>query len=287
MKEVTPKLPFRWDLARREQLGRLIGAEARLWSDRVAELERCAAHVLARSDDSDLYFVGRSAESLFDYLSGVFSGRGAEGLRLLPFSMRHEQRLSRLAIAQLRANLTALGLAPQQLTRRRRKVAFVDLVYLGGTFANLVAQLHDWVEEGAGGGWGTVREKLRLVGITSRTKTSPKTWRWHQHADWAALLPRRAIVNVSLDARLWAYFGNDQHKVSESLPAWRWDRPAPMRPRHDANTRAALAEAVAYYDLGRDPESRARLVRLLAKEPAFREPWLRTLTLRLGRGRRA
>ena len=118
------------------------------------------------------------------------------------------------------------------------------------------------------------------------TKTSPNTWRWHQHAEWASLLPRRSIVNVSLGAELWSYFGNHQKKVSESFPAWRWDRPLPMRPRHDSATRAALAEAVAFFDLGRDPDSRDRMGRVMTKDSRFREPWLRALTQQLAHGRR-
>jgi hypothetical protein len=193
----------------------------------------------------------------------------------------------KLPFRQLRANLTALDLAPPQLMRRNRTIAFVDLVARGGTFGNLVSQLHAWLDETAPGRWPAAREKIRLVGITARTKTSPKTWRWQQHAAWTKLLPRRAIVNVALDRELWSYLGDHQIKVSESFPAWRWDRPLPLRPRHDAATRAALAEAVAFFDLGRSAASRARLVGRLLAEPAVREPWLRALALDLAGRRRA
>ena len=281
-----PVLPFRWDLARREQLGtavRAAGAGGSLWF--ADELVACAAKVLARCEDGELFFVGRSAESVFDLLSGAVHGTSwRQRLRLLPFSMRlvDGRAVRRPALQQIRANLESLGLAPARIARRRRKVVFVDLVHSGSTYENLVALLHDWAREDAVP-WSLVRPRLRLLGITSRTKTSPKTWRWQQHAAWAELLAPRAIANVSLAPDVWSYFGNHQAKLTESFPYWRWEHPPSPAPRHDAKTLGALVEAVAIYDAGR------RLAPALAKhvtrEPAFAEPWLRSLALMLRRGR--
>src|SRR6266567_812582 len=46
--------------------------------------------------------------------------------------------------------------------------------------------------------WPVIRRKVRFVGVTNRTKTSPNTYRWQQHAAWTRQLPSRAVVNVSL-----------------------------------------------------------------------------------------
>jgi hypothetical protein len=89
--QAEPNLPLRWDLHRRERLGLLVarhpGARADLtWLE---GLPACAAKVLARSGDADIYFVGRSADSVFDYLSGALLGTsGHDRLHLLPFSLR-------------------------------------------------------------------------------------------------------------------------------------------------------------------------------------------------------
>ncbi|HEX5076385.1 MAG TPA: hypothetical protein VFW03_24455 [Gemmatimonadaceae bacterium] len=52
---------FRWNIARREQLGRLVTGEPvenLPWI--LEEVRRCAARVIAMAGDSQLVFVGRS-----------------------------------------------------------------------------------------------------------------------------------------------------------------------------------------------------------------------------------
>jgi hypothetical protein len=53
--------------------------------------------------------------------------------------------------------------------------------------------------------------------VTSRTKTSPNTYRWQQQATWTRQLPARAVVNVSLHPWVWSYFGDDQPKLTRSF----------------------------------------------------------------------
>jgi hypothetical protein len=66
---------LRWNIARREQLGRLVtGEPAEGLPSILAEVRRWAARVIAMSGDSRLVFVGRSPETLFDYLTGALSG---------------------------------------------------------------------------------------------------------------------------------------------------------------------------------------------------------------------
>jgi len=79
--------------------------------------------------------------------------------------------------------------------------------------------------------WPVIRRKVRFVGVTNRTKTSPNTYRWQQHAAWTRQLPSRAVVNVSL-----------QPQGLVELPAsrLRW-RPAngPPRRRRTCSARTA------------------------------------------------
>jgi hypothetical protein len=57
----------------REQLGSLlVGDKSSVVLEYLHELRECSAKVLARSDQRNFIFVGRSPENIFDYLSGVF-----------------------------------------------------------------------------------------------------------------------------------------------------------------------------------------------------------------------
>jgi hypothetical protein len=124
--------------------------------------------------------------------------------------------------------------------------------------------------------------QLRFVGVTSRTKTSPNTYRWQQHAAWTRRLPSLAVVNVSLSARVWSYFGDHQIKLTRSSRPERWlaDADGPDR---DERTRQALAEAAALVAYGRSRPCRQALARAIGREPALAQRWLRTLVANLNR----
>src|SRR3954451_9866836 len=131
-------VPFRWNLARREQLGSLVtGEPAELRDDFVAKLRDCCVRVLAMAGDSRLVFVGRSPESLFDYLSGAFAGTDWEDrCVLLNVSMRRDsaeqvERESPAALRALHRQFQALGLAPAGIASGERPTAFVDFLYEG------------------------------------------------------------------------------------------------------------------------------------------------------------
>jgi hypothetical protein len=163
---------------------------------------------------------------------------------------------------------------------RGRPTVFVDLVYQGSTFENLYAVLRDWIED-EGAQWDVIRRQLRFVGITWRTKTSPNTWRWQQHADFAGELPASAIRNVSLDGWLWSYFGDDQPKTAGSFRRTRWADADVAEPPRSETARKALAEAVALVAAGKTSEVRRELAAELARQPGMSERWLRDLQVSL------
>ncbi|NIK60251.1 hypothetical protein [Kribbella shirazensis] len=276
--------PFRWDLVRPDQLGSLLdGVEVRK-PFYLEDLVRCAARVLGQSGNGDLYFVGRSVDSLFDLLSGALAATDwSSRLHQLPLSLFRGDGADFTAaeLRQLRTNLAADGLAPTELMRGRPTVS-VDLVYEGSTFGNLYAVLRRWIDD-EHAQWDVIRRQVRFIGITSRTKTSPNTWRWQQHADWATELPASAIRNVSLHARLWSYFGDSQPKTAASFRRTRWSDHGVADPRRDERTRMALAEAVLLVESGRTPEVRRQLAELLTREPTIGERWLRELQVSLRR----
>ncbi|MEV2274876.1 hypothetical protein AB0I72_04770 [Nocardiopsis sp. NPDC049922] len=281
---MEPMRPFRWNVARGDRLGSLLDGHDHEPAY-LPHLVECAAKVLARSSDGDLYFVGRSADSVFDLLSGALADtRFASRLHQLPLSLYGSDGADLTATerAQLRTNLTSSGLSPNGLAGRRRPVVFADLVLAGSTFTNLHHHLRDWIDDERAS-WNVIRTKIRYVGITVREKTSPNTWRWQQHEDWVTELPGKAVCNVSVDLWLWRYLGNDQPKTAHSFRRTRWSDPEVTVPRHDEKARRGLAIAVALYQSGRTREVREEIHRVLTGEPTFREPWLRDIARALRR----
>jgi hypothetical protein len=229
-------LPFRWTLARREQLGSLVeGVTDWEHPDFFAELRACCVRVVAAAADGDLVFVGRSPESIFDYLSGVLAETSwSDRLVLFNFSMRSDsvEELARTNVRGLRAmreQLSAVSLTPAEIASGERPKVLVDLVHHGETFGRLLDLLEHWTEED-GLDVASVRRRLRFVGITERTKNSPNTWRWYQRVPWAERLPRRALRSVSIDVWMWRYLGDYQDKVSRSNPPLLWGAEEMMQP---------------------------------------------------------
>lgn len=281
-------LPFRWDLVTPDQVGSLLQGTRTptLWFR--DELVECAAKVIARSGNGDLYFVGRSLDSMFDLLSGALAGRQPV-IHRLPFSFRRPvvrstaQRWKPRPLtpgerAQARRIMATVHLTPHALARRRRPATFVDVVSGGSTFAELVQLLHEWVGDDRES-WPVIRRKLRFVGVTMRRRTSPNTYRWQQHAAWTAALPASAIANVSMDAPVWCHLADEQTKLTRSFGPERWL--AETGPERDERTRQALAEALALVAYGRSETGRRALARAMAGEPALAKSWLRTLVTRL------
>ncbi|HLL14841.1 MAG TPA: hypothetical protein VK388_07250 [Pyrinomonadaceae bacterium] len=281
------EIPFRWDITRRNQLGSLVeGEAAATYCDFREHLLSCCSRVLAFAGDSDLIFVGRSPESVFDHLSGLlFDTSWFDRLELLHFSMRFRdeveiRREHPAAIEAMRAYLGRLGLHPEGVATRERPAAFIDLVASGDTFGRLVTFLYNWSRD-VDYDWNAVRRRIRLVGITEQTKTSPKTWRWQQHAAWLPLVGRGAVKNVSVPYALWNYLGNYQDKVSFSYTPSRWGDEAFSSPTHHEGQLRALRLALGLFELGRQRSQREQLASRLVREPAMRHGWFRMLVQEL------
>jgi len=283
-------LPFRWNLARREQLGSLVeGEPAALHSGFVNELRECCARVVAMAGDSELVFVGRSPESLYDYLSGVLAETGwEERAVLLNLSMRDDsaeevERANPEALQAIHRQLRALRLSPDAVASAPRPVAFIDLLYEGHTFGHLVGLLDHWAAR-EGVDLAAVRRRMRLVGITSRTRNSPNTWRWYQRLPWAAAFPRSALRGVSVSYWFWTDLGDSQKKVARTNPPRAWGSAAAATPPRGRDNLEALRFAHALHERARGRDERERFAAALAARPEMRNAWLRRLVLELRRG---
>jgi hypothetical protein len=287
---VEPSLPFRWDLITPDQFGMLLDGVDRpqLWF--VDDLVACAGKVVARSGNGDLFFVGRSLDSMFDLLGGALHRTAwRDRLHRLPVSFAvagrrvgqrwRPGRIGQAELARARRMLDDLGLSPYTLARRDRPATFVDVVHGGSTFTKLFHLLRSWIERDREP-WNVIRRKLRFIGITSRTKTSPNTFRWQQHADWTNTLPARSVLNVSLDPFVWSYLADRQIKLTRTFRPQDWlaDPDGPQRGEHTA---LALAEALALVEHGRSRGGRRGLASAIARDPSIGAPWLRALLVQL------
>jgi hypothetical protein len=275
--------PFRWDLRKRQSLGGLLEGEvAACYDGFVDDLRGCAARVLSFAGDRDLYFIGRSPESLFDYLSGVLLDTSwSERLHLVHLSLRGHDPDRLLGtepgnVEHLRAYLTRVGLEPELVLRHPRCLAFVDLVASGSTLGNLTKLLETWSGERRLE-WRAVHRKIRYVGVTWEKKTSPNTWRWQQNCAWVQSVPEATIKNVSIPWRLWDYLGNYQAKTTCSY-FWRyWGAPEAANPPRDARNIEALRLAFRLFERGRTKQERDRFAAELGQRRAVRERWFRAV----------
>jgi hypothetical protein len=272
--------PFRWDITRREQLGQLVEGKPILPFDNfISELRECCTRIVASCDNADLVFIGRSPENLFDYLSGIFASTNwVDRCTLVNISIRFEFISG--AIEEGRRLLEDYDLSPEKVMKRPRSVALIDLVASGTTFGNIASLLSDWAED-CHVDPAAFRKKLRFVGITMRTQTSPKTWRWQQHAAWAKNFSPSQIKNVSIPSELWDYLGNDQPKVSRWNPPSQWGSDNLLSPGHEPSQLTALQLALYLFDTGNSSEEQLAFAMCLAREPAMRQRWYRALIAEL------
>jgi hypothetical protein len=279
--------PFRWSIARREQLGSF--ADALATPPHAAfldELRTTAARVLAFADDADLAFIGRTPENFYDYLSGAFAEvEGAPKLHLVQFSLRwvspgDTATLSAENIAALGEYFEDEGVDPTSIAKGARPLALVDMVHRGGTMENLVRILN-LLARAQRVDWNAVQRRLKIIGLVDRTKNSPNTWRWQQNQNWLDLVPDTEIKNVSASLDFISYITGMQPKVTHSFDASRWREGETGAPETQALQREAIAHAAFLYDLGRSRAERHALAALIAESQQMRQAATRALVLGL------
>lgn len=277
--------PFRWNMAKREQLGDLLDGDVySAYKDYEAELKECAAKVLARSINRRLIFVGRSPENIFDYLAGTLHGTKSEKIiDLLNISNRFRdvsdiRKELPQSYAALQQHFFELNIAPNQLISSPEGICFCDLVATGGTFEQLFFFLKTWSEDEALD-FSSVLRKIGFIGITQRQKNSPNTWRWQQQLSFVKEHRGIYIKNVSVPVSLWHYLGNVQHKVTDGNIPEKWGRDEVLIPSRDENNLKSLRQAYQIFQLGKNQKQ--QMVAQLALCPEFREPWLRAVSMEI------
>ena len=236
---------------------------------------------------SHLYFIGRTPENFFDYLSGIFDDIDEKSsINLAQFSMRGDGNAGLNAISSQKTSalfeyFKSIKLDAASIANAPRPVALIDYVALGGTFRNLVNLLHLQAKQDRVD-WNAVQRRLILIGVRMRTKNSPNTWRWQQNQNWLGLIPDATIKNVSADPDFIHYLANHQPKVTFSFHMRRWGNSRQAYPKSLEQAKA-LAFALALYDHGRSKSERQAFAARLSQHTQMKYPNVRKLVTCLKR----
>ena len=241
--------PFRYDMAN-PRLVRYLGWPEPLETPRGfrEDLLEHAGQIVRLAGDVDLVFVGRSPESLYDLLVGLLGETSwRERVQLLHLSLcdRTPGRLRRHepgALAQLWRHVESLRLTPPQILARDRPVAFVDLVFGGRTFGNVLKLLRFW-SRGQLSSWRPVRDRLRFVCLVERGHRAYEPWSPRMSA-WTTTLRPEQLRLLSLDTRLWRYLADHQPKTTPSFDSDAWVEGSAYRPPTEPERRRAARTAV-------------------------------------------
>ena len=279
--------PFRWNIAKPEQLGRLLdGAEIETYRGFYTDLRTVAAKVVARAGDSELVFVGRSGENIFDYLNGLFDGvNGSPVLKLLQFSCPPYDVpvLAKQHPREMKALLDYFCMErsdPASIASTGAQVRFIDLVNTGASFTIIFSLLKYWSRTQSVN-WNTVRKRIGFIGITCQGKNSPNTWRWQQRRSWVAELEKSSIKNVSIPMRQWTWIGNHDEKATPSHTLERWVSQDDAHPDREERHLKGLRLAARLFERGQNRQERALFSKELAAQPEMTQGLLRARVLRL------
>lgn len=277
--------PFRWNIKKKEQLGNLLdGTRSFVHPSYIDEIRECAANVLSRSDKKRMIFVGRSPENIFDYLSGALQHTKMEqSLDILNISNRFYE-IKELAkelpasYEALKRHFELLRISPDQIISSKQGICFVDLVSEGSTFDRLFEFIHKWCADEKVD-INAVWRKIKFLGITIRTKNSPNTFRWYQHAKWLDYGIKIEAQSISIAWHMWNYLGNNQPKSSNTNRPQTWNDRQILLPPREKERLQALRMAYDVYHRGL--QEKVIFAKELAKLPEYKEKWLRDVSLNI------
>ena len=276
-------------MRKRDQLGRMIlrAPEPTFNAWFIDELVRICAVLLRHSRGRRLVFVGRSAENLFDLLSGLLDHTEWRGrLILLPFSLRSDassvRRIDPRATTGLRQTFHALTLGPDDLALRTSGAAFIDVVESGQTMTSLAEFLRLWSTE-SGSDWRAVQRNIHALGLVRGEELDrrPHRRQWASNETWTRQVPIDAI-GISIARAAWWHLA-ESAKTTLSHVAERWSEPARADHLHKQECWTAARHALWLRDVGATQERRTQLASLLIRGSSQRISWLRGLTSALVR----
>ena len=267
---INNTIPFRWNIANKSELGQLLKPDYVIDPDLLEDLRLCVAKILKYTQGDNLIFVGRSLDSAYDYLSGYcLNSKTTDYLRHLNISL-YGQSIEKIgnkdpkSLEKLKRHFKLLKLDPNSIKKAKQKLFFVDVVCEGGTYTEIFNFLVSWSKE-INEDVPAVISKLGFIGITSRRKNSPNTWRWHQDEEWTQKLSKGRLKNVSVDRFYWGYLGNTQSKLTRSNRPNNWLHKPIEKQDHTEETIKAINEAYYLYQVAQTNEEKKLLKSLIPK----------------------
>lgn len=266
------------------------------------DLIQSCAKIVAIGCNYDLVFVGRSLDTIYDYLHALLTDTVfvARVGRLNVSLYGGLKKVDRQALHAIRQYFRRQGIDPASLCTRKRPVAFVDIVARGTTFRSLIRLLVAWCKE-EGIEWDRVAPKVifiallddywtrhsfaRAVRSSKRTKRTRIQWLESQEEFFKRhKLGRNNIKNIFISWRFWDYLGNWQTKCSEPYPPDKWGSEAAFRPPRDHSRLRGLALAIHWHKEGLKHSNRKLLADLICQQSAMmKNGALRDLVLQLRR----
>jgi len=297
--------PFRWNIKKIEELGLLLKNDfdpcsTTFIENFLNEIEKiriliddknqpvifedflkCCSRVLSFSGNRDIIFIGRSPENIFDFYSGIFENTSwAQRIKLLNISIYglfdcKDNIIFEKKFTALKNHFKELKLAPTDIVKHPKGIAFCDLVWEGTTFGKIFEFLISWASEEKIPCMD-LKRKIFFLGITPRKKTSPNTNRWQQESTWTRYYNvLKQIKNISIPKPLWFYLGNMQDKTIPCNYFWRWNKEVIHLPQRKEENFQSLKFAYWIYKFG--TENKKQFSKLLVKENAIKYIWYRKL----------
>lgn len=278
--------PFRWKIESPDELGSLIDPNFELNDWLLSSVRYCAAKILTFSQNSRLIFVGRSLDSVHDYLSAILEDTSWNyrlerlNISLYGHSIDDIENNYPKSFNSLKNYFEELNIDPVSIKSCKIPTSFVDVVLEGGTYKQIFKLLNDWsvkIENDS----VAMNKKIRFIGITQRKKTSPNTWRWQQQTEWTKNLKSSNIKNVSMDYGFWTQVANCQPKMTKSFTPKMWETDEVKSPIHSEEVIRALNEAYSLYSSGKSKSEKAFFIKELLNKQSMKLNWLRNLALEI------
>ncbi|WP_422861539.1 hypothetical protein [Flagellimonas sp. W118] len=123
--------------------------------------------------------------------------------------------------------------------------------------------------------WQSIKSKIRIVGVTERTKNSPNTWRWQQQPKSQQVLDGIKVKNVSVGWNFWSELGNNQNKVTPSNSPDKWASEEISRPNINKKHLEGLNFAYKLNILGLNEEVRNRFKTSMQEQIEMEQKWFK------------
>lgn len=244
------------------------------------ELIQTIAQILSNIRNGEMFFIGRSPEHIYDFLSGALEHIPVyhNKLHLVNISIRRAydntgydglEEKQKIAICQY---LSKSGLHPKNIIQRKQRTCLIDFVHSGWTFDNLTNFLEKWcIEEKLS--VKDMKMKIEFIIIEDETKEGKFIYnKYVNEHGWG----RNSLHRIYVKKRFWKACGDDLPKVTNSYTTNIWGEE--LEVDHSLDRLIGIQFAKKMYELGKSLKGRKMLAKEMSKIGyAMRYTWYRSL----------